>query len=208
MRRWQAAKLTTPPYGPPAPLPDLRALPLRAMNDPFVLILVAILPSVVVFLTAFFAIRHFLGARSAEQQSERIAELRRDDRKHVLPLRLQAYERLVLFLERIQPGPLVLRIHRTGMGARELHGALASAIREELEHNVTQQVYVSDRAWQKVKQAKEETLRLVNMSYDQVGDGASGTDLSRRLYENAARLSHTPSQEALVALKEEVRRLF
>lgn len=178
------------------------------MNDPVVLVLVAIMPSVVVFLTAFYSIRHFLGARSAERQAERIAETRKDDHKQVLPLRLQAYERLTLFLERIEPGPLLLRVHRSGMDARDLHGAVTGAIREEFEHNVTQQIYVSDRAWQKVRQAKDETIRLVNLSLDQVGDGASSSELSRRVFENSGRLSHTPTQEGLVAVKDEVRRLF
>ena len=178
------------------------------MNDPVVLVLVAILPSLVVFLTAFYSIRHFLGARTAERNAEHLAGMRIDDRKQVLPLRLQAYERLTLFLERIQPGPLVLRIHRASMDARDLQSALSSTIREEFEHNVTQQIYVSDRSWQKVKQAKEETIRLVNMSFEQVGDGASGGDLSRKVFENVARLTHAPSQEGIVALKDEVRRLF
>lgn len=178
------------------------------MNDPVVLVLVAILPSVVVFLTAFYTIRHFVGARTAERQAEHMAGMRTDDRKQVLPLRLQAYERLTLFLERIQPGPLVLRVHRTNMDARSLQSALTATIREEFEHNVTQQIYVSDRAWQKVKQAKEETIRLVNMSFEQVGDGASGSDMSRKVFENVSRLTHAPSQEAIVALKDEVRRLF
>ena len=178
------------------------------MNDPVVLVLVAIMPSVVVFLTAFYTIRHFLRARSAERGADRMAELRQDDRKQVLPLRLQAYERLTLLLQRIQPGPLVLRVHRGSMDARALQSALVATIREEFDHNVTQQIYVSDRAWQKVRQAKEETIRLVNMSFEQVGEGAAGTDLSRKVFENASRLSHTPSQEGLVAIKEEVRRLF
>lgn len=174
------------------------------MNDPVVLVLVAILPSIVVFLTAFYLIKQFTGAR----MSERITELKKDDHKQVLPLRLQAYERITLLLERIQPGPLVLRIHTSHMDARDLQQALVATIREEYEHNVTQQVYVSDRAWAKVKQAKEETIRLVNLSFDQVGDAHSATDLSRRIFENVAHLSHTPSQEALVAIKEEIRRLF
>ncbi|MBK9175436.1 MAG: hypothetical protein IPM46_03685 [Flavobacteriales bacterium] len=174
------------------------------MNDPVILVLVAIMPSVVVFLTAFYAIRHFLGARSAE----RIADARKDDHKQVLPLRLQAYERLALFLERIQPGAMVLRVHRGNMDALDLQSALVNTIREEFEHNVTQQIYVSDRAWARVKQAKEETIRLVNLSFEQVGNGASGSDLSRKIFESTARLSHTPSQEGLVAIKDEVRRLF
>ena len=73
--------------------------------EPFTLLLLAVLPSVVVFLTAFYLIRQFMQAR----QGERTAELRKEDRRHTLPLRLQAYERLVLFLERISPGGLVLR---------------------------------------------------------------------------------------------------
>ncbi|MCC6939799.1 MAG: hypothetical protein IT226_16410 [Flavobacteriales bacterium] len=174
------------------------------MNDPVVQILVAVLPSVVVFLTAFYLLKQVMGERSAE----RIAAVRKDDHKQVLPLRLQAYERLALFLERIQPGPLVLRLHQGNMDTGDLQQALVSTIREEYEHNVTQQIYVSDKAWSKVKQAKEETIRLVNLSYEQVGEHPSSSELSRRIFENIARLSHTPSQEALVVLKDEVRRMF
>ncbi len=73
---------------------------------------------------------------------------------------------------------------------------------------MTQQIYVGDKVWSKVRQAKEETIRLVNLSYEQTGDNASGTELSRHIFENVSRLSHTPSQECLVAIKEDVRRLF
>lgn len=174
------------------------------MNDPVVLVLVAILPSVVVFLTAFYLFKQFTTARAGE----RVAEVRKEDRKQTLPLRLQAYERLTLFAERISPGNLVLRVHKSNMNARILQSELVATIREEYEHNMAQQVYVGDGVWAKVRQAKEETIRLVNLSYEQTGDQASSTDLSRRIFENTSRLSHTPSQEALVAIKEEVRRLF
>jgi predicted AlkP superfamily phosphohydrolase/phosphomutase len=103
---------------------------------------------------------------------------------------------------------LVLRVHKSNITSGMLHGVLIATIREEYEHNVTQQIYVSDKAWAKVKQAKEETIRLINLSYEQTGDVQSGTELSRRVFENTGRLSHTPSQEAVVAIKEEVRRLF
>lgn len=174
------------------------------MNDPVVLILVALLPSIVVFLTAFYTLKQFMGARSAE----RLGELRKEDHRHVLPLRLQAYERLALFAERISPGALLLRVHKGNMSSRSFHAELVATIREEYEHNVTQQIYVSDRAWSKVKQAKEETIRLINMSYERTGDTPSGTELSRHIFENVAKLTHTPSQECLVVIKEDVRRLF
>lgn len=174
------------------------------MNDPIVLVLIAILPSVVVFLTAFYLLKQVMGGRT----SDRIAELKKEDHKHVLPLRLQAYERLTLLLERIQPGPLVLRVHKSHMDAGDLHQELIATVREEYEHNVTQQIYVSDRAWSKVKQAREETIRLINLSYEGVNDTSSATELSRKVFETTSRLSHTPSQEALIVIKEEVRRLF
>jgi hypothetical protein len=173
-------------------------------NEPILIILVALLPSVVVFFTAYHLLKHFL----ADRVKERMQEMRKDDHKQVLPLRLQAYERLTLFLERISPGTLVLRVHKSNMSSRMLHSEVVTTIREEFEHNVTQQIYVSDKAWAKVKQAKEETIRLMNMSYEQVGDTPSGTEFSQRVFELMSRLTHTPSQEALVAIKEEVRRLF
>ncbi|MCB0767239.1 MAG: hypothetical protein KDB95_08525 [Flavobacteriales bacterium] len=178
------------------------------MNDPLVQVLVAVLPSVVVFLTAFYILKQFFNSRAAERAAERMAEVRKDDHKHTLPLRLQAYERLALFAERIAPGALLLRVHKGNMSARMFHAELVATIREEFEHNVTQQIYVSDKAWSKVRQAKEETIRLINLSYEQTGDTPSGTELSRRIFENVAKLSHTPSQECLVVIKEDVRRLF
>lgn len=178
------------------------------MNDPLLLIIVALLPSVVVFLTSFFLIKNFLGERSSERTSERLHAIRQDDHRQVLPMRLQAYERLTLFLERISPGTLVLRVHKSNMSTRMLHGAVIATIREEFEHNVTQQLYVSDKAWSKVKKAKEETIRLMNLSFEQTGENPSGTEFSQRVFENMSRLTHTPSQEALIALKEEARRMF
>lgn len=174
------------------------------MNDPIILILVAVLPSIVVFLTSFHLIKQLMAGKATEQ----LVEVRRDDHKQILPLRLQAYERLTLFAERISPGALLLRVHKSHMSSGSFHGELVTTIREEFDHNVSQQIYVGDKVWSKVKQAKEETIRLINLSYEQTGEGRSGTDLSRRVFENVGKLSHTPSQECLMAIKEEVRRLF
>ncbi|MCB0774126.1 MAG: hypothetical protein KJZ58_02055 [Flavobacteriales bacterium] len=171
-------------------------------------ILLALLPSVVVFLTAFYLLRQFLGAQSREHNDKLYADARREDRKHTLPLRLQAYERLTLFLERIAPGTLVFRVHKANMTARMLHTELLATVREEFEHNVTQQIYVSDRAWQQVKMAKEETLRIINIAAEQTPAEASGTALSQHVFEVASKLTHLPTQQAILSLKEEVRKLF
>ncbi|MCB0792277.1 MAG: hypothetical protein H6595_01770 [Flavobacteriales bacterium] len=174
------------------------------MNDTSTLLLLALIPSIVVFLTAFYILRQFIG----REQAGRIAEIRREDHRHTLPLRLQAYERLVLFLERISPGGLVLRVHKSNMTARMLHAELTATVREEFEHNVTQQIYVSDRAWALVRQAKDETIRIINIAFEHTEDHAPGTALSQQVFETAGRLTHLPSDAAIVGIKEEVRRLF
>ena len=182
--------------------------PVSMSGDQFFQVLLALLPSVVVFLTAFYLIRQFMGTRQREANTQVLAEAKREDRKHTLPLRLQAYERLTLFLERIAPGALVFRVHKNNMTARMLHAELLATVREEFEHNVTQQKNVSDRAWQQVKMAKEETLRIINIAAEGTPDGANGTALSQRVFETAGKLSHLPTQQAILALKEEVRKLF
>ena len=106
------------------------------MNDPVVQVLVAILPSVVVFLTAFYMIKQFMRERSAERMSGHLADVRKEDHKHVLPLRLQAYERITLFLERISPGALVLRIHKSHQSSGSLHADLVATVREEFDHKL------------------------------------------------------------------------
>jgi len=177
-------------------------------GDQFFQLLLALLPSVVVFLTAFYLLRNMLGSLSRERNGQLLADAKREDRKHTMPLRLQAYERLTLFLERNAPGALVFRVHKNNMTARMLHTELLATVREEFEHNVTQQIYVSERAWQQVRMAKEETLRIINIAAEGVPDQANGTALSQRVFETAAKLSHLPTQQAVMALKEEVRKLF
>lgn len=177
-------------------------------GDQWFHVLLALLPSIVVFFTAYHLLRQFLNSRSRADQASAVQAIRQEDRKQTLPLRLQAYERLALFLERIAPGALVFRVHKHSMSSSMLHAELLATVREEFEHNVTQQVYVSDKAWQQVKMAKEETLRIINIAYEQTGENPNGTALSQRIFETASRLSHLPTQSAMLALKEEVRKLF
>lgn len=177
-------------------------------GDQFFQLLLTLLPSIVVFLTAFYLFRQFLGGQARDRTTQLMAEAKMQDHKHALPLRLQAYERLTLVMERITPGALVLRVHKSNMTASMLHGELLATIREEFEHNVTQQIYVSDRAWQQVRMAKEETIRIINIAFEAAGTDQRGSALTQRIFETTSRLSHLPTQQALIALKEEVRKLF
>ena len=91
----------------------------------------------------------------------------------VLPLRLQAYERMALFLERIDPNQLIMRIHTPGLTVSQEQNLLLTAIRSEFEHNLSQQIYISDNVWAKVCDAKgdiESIINTVAADYDKDAD--------------------------------------
>ena len=80
----------------------------------------------------------------------------------MLPLRLQAYERMALFLERIDPNQLVMRIHSVGLTVSQEQNLLLTAIRSEFEHNLSQQIYISDPVWEKICDAKGDIESIIN----------------------------------------------
>jgi len=166
--------------------------------------MLVLIPSVVVFLTAFFIIRNFF----ENQQTQQILELKKLDRSNMIPARLQAYERCVLFLERINTGNLVLRVHKSHLTAQMLHAELVRTIREEFDHNITQQIYISDKAWAQVKWAKEETIKIINLASEKVPEASTGVDLSKKIFEFVSELSVQPAQEATLFLKKEARSAF
>lgn len=138
----------------------------------------------------------------------RLLETRSKAQKDVLPLRFQAYERLCLFLERISPASLLPRSVKPGMTARDLHQELLLVIRTEIEHNLSQQVYVSSKAWDLVKAAKEETTKIINVSASGLGPDATATQLSRAVFDIIGKNGRNPTDHALEFLKKEVRQLF
>ncbi len=173
------------------------------MND-LLEILKYILPSVVVLITAFVMLRIFFN----NEEKRRKFELRLNYKESILPLRLQAYERLVLFLERISPDSLVMRISRSDFTVYQLQNELLNTIRSEYEHNLAQQTYISSSAWEMVKAAKNSMIKMVNESAMDFKADAKSMNLSKSLLENAMQLKISPVYSALEFLKKEVRELF
>ena len=123
-----------------------------------------------------------------------------------LKLRLQAAERYVLYLERIAPHRIVMRLNKKGMSAKMLQSEMLRAIREEFDHNLSQQIYVSPVAWKLIKNAKEEMVKLINISSEKMDDGASSFELGKRIFEVASQVEKLPSEIAMDYLKEEIQR--
>jgi len=137
-----------------------------------------------------------------------LVALKVENSKLITPVRLQAYERAILLLERIAPDNLVMRLRKPGAGAGEMQGALLQSIRDEYDHNMSQQLYVSDEAWEMVKKAKEEVIQLINNAGAEIREGENGIDLCRHILERAANTNTAPTALAIKALKSELRRLF
>ena len=144
------------------------------------------------------------------QQKERLLQMKIDERRETLkvvtPIRLQAYERMALFLERISPDSLVLRCYQPGMDLKLLQGVMTKNIRDEWEHNLSQQVYIDIATWARIREAKDEMINLVNSSAVTLADTDDPTRLAATIFASAAQ--HLPTDKALEELHREINELF
>lgn len=137
-----------------------------------------------------------------------LLELRKSVSNQTLPLRLQAYERVVLFVERINPANMLIRLGGTDYTASELHSMVVNDIREEYQHNVTQQVYVSSRAWGILRRVKDDTMSIVTNAIKGLPEDATGMDLSRTVLMHLSKLEDNPYDIALAMIRKDLEELF
>ena len=164
-------------------------------------LLKTLIPAVAVFAAAYFLVKRFLD----NDQKRREHELKRSAQGLITPLKIQAYERIVIFLERINPNSLVIRVNKNGMNSRQLHSELITAVKTEYEHNLSQQIYISYGAWELVKNAKEEVIQLINISSSKVAVEANSSELAIMILNITANLNKKlPNDIALEYLKKEI----
>lgn len=165
---------------------------------------IVLVTGAIVFLTSMYSIRHFLD----QEKEKRHAEYRSQNQKMISPLRLQAYERIVLFLERINPDSLIMRLSVPGMQSLQLQREMLSLIRAEYEHNLSQQIYLSRDAWDIVCNAKENVIRLINSSAERVQPDSPSMDLVRSMMDEVLKMNPFPTRTAIDFIKSEVARQF
>jgi len=130
------------------------------------------------------------------------------NREIIVPLRLQAYERLCLYLERISPENLILRIAGQCDTALELQQRALSEIREEFNHNLAQQIYISPNTWEAVKMARDEVIALINQSAVAGKPDDSALTLGKRIMEAHAQADPSITAPVIYTLKKEIQSLF
>lgn len=160
-------------------------------------------PALVVGLTVYYLFKKLFDF----QYRMKMIENKQMDRKTTVPLRLQSYERLSLFCERISFPNLIMRLNTQESTAQSLKYAMMIAIQQEFEHNVSQQVYVSDQLWQIIRLTKENMLGIVSEVSAKPENMASGEQFINALLQfNADKQS--PIEVALTAIRQEAGELF
>jgi len=172
--------------------------------DIFFDILKITLPSLLMLIMVYFIVGGFFRNNEKRQKLKVI----RGNQKLITPIRLQAYERLVLLLERISPDSLVMRADYPAKSCKQLHSELLQTIRAEFEHNLSQQLYVSTEAWNSVRSAKNYSIALINNAVKGMEDETPAIELSRRLLDMSTELGQPVIEKAINDLKREMQQIF
>jgi hypothetical protein len=157
------------------------------------------LPSIVGLGAAVLIIKAFIDKEFRERKNEYVLK----NQKIITPIRLQAYERIIMFLERVSPGNLITRVQEGGMTARQLQLQLLQQIRAEFEHNISQQLYVSDESWETVKNAKENLIKLVNVASKNLEQDSPAFELTKTILDVYLKVENPPIEMAIEKIKEE-----
>ncbi len=149
-----------------------------------------------------------LSIYSLVRKNELKQEMPVTDKFNSMPLRLQAYERLVLLTERIALPNLISRLHQPGISAHGMKIILTENIKQEFEHNSTQQLYVSQEGWDAVRNLKEQNIMVVNQVSGTMPTDASGADLNKKILEVTMSQPGSLHELVLQVLNNEAKKLM
>ena len=174
------------------------------INSYFLDIFRTVISGLILIVAVFYLLKPYLDR--LEKQPAPI--LNPNAASNQLSLQLQAYERLLLFVDRTNPVNLLVRLNDPAYLATELHYQVLGEIRNEFQHNITQQLYVSPNAWEIVKRIKNETISLANSAVKVLPPHASGFDFSKLILEQMGKMENNPYDVAAALIRDDARQLF
>ncbi|PJJ84133.1 DUF7935 family protein [Mucilaginibacter auburnensis] len=139
-----------------------------------------------------------------KQEQLQLLEFKKSISNQTLPLKLQAYERMVLFIERINPANMLIRLKAGDYTAAELHALVVSEVRNEYQHNITQQIYVSARTWGIVRQLKNDTIAIISNAAKALPENASGMELGKVVLAHLSQLEADPYDTGLNIIRNDL----
>ena len=159
-----------------------------------------ILPSLVVFFTVYYILKqHF-----DHEQKKFTAEKNLEISKNSLPLKVQSYERIALMLERIRIVNLAMRLNSKDISVRDLCKTMMMGVQQEFEHNLVQQIYVSEKLWEIILFSKNEVMHHLNELSQKCDNGLAENDARQILYAEISQQTNLIIDKALAAIKKEI----
>jgi hypothetical protein len=163
-----------------------------------------LLPAALVLYAMYLTMKSMLARETLKAN----VDYKVENSKLILPNRLLAFERMCLFLERLSPGNLILRLNTGSMSAKALQHLMIAEIREEFNHNLSQQIYMSDESWKNIKNTVEDVIALINTSAEKLSENAKSVELARLIFNEMEKRETDPVEITLSAVKSEIRTLF
>jgi hypothetical protein len=160
------------------------------------------LPAIIVGFVAYY----FFNLHTKNEEGRRRYLLNKEAQKNALPIRLQAYERMTLFLERISLTKLLTRITPISTNKNDYENFVIAQIEQEFEHNLAQQIYMSDECWTIITTAKNATIQMIRKAA--MSDRVDSADKLREVILNDLMEKQTPSNAALAYIKNEVSQMW
>lgn len=163
-----------------------------------------LLPAALVLYAMYLTMKSIM----AKEMVQANMEYKIENSKVALPNKLQAFERMCLFLERLSPGNLVLRVNTSKMTAKELQQLMIAEIREEFNHNLSQQIYMSDKSWDMIKNTVEDVIALINTNAEKLDADAKSVELAKLIFNEIEKREVDPVAVTLSEVKAEIRDIF
>lgn len=174
------------------------------INSYFLDIFRTVISGLILIVAVFYLLKPYLD----KLEKQPIPSINPNTENNQLSLQLQAYERLLLFVDRTNPVNLLVRLNDSAYLAAELHYQVLGEIRNEFQHNITQQLYVSATAWEIVKRIKNDTISLANSAVKVLPPHASGLDFSKLILEQMSKMENNPYDAAAALIRDDARQLF
>lgn len=174
------------------------------MKDLLPVLVVVFISSATVFIAVYSVLNRVLTA----EEKRRNAEINLSNKKVSLTIRLQAYERLVMFIERISPDFMIMHLKQQIQTNSDLHLLMLQTIRSEYEYNLSQQLYVSVDVWDKIKETREQVVNFINDAAKQVNPNGASIELTKKIFDLLVEEGQSPIGSVINDLKAEARKIY
>lgn len=163
-----------------------------------------LVPAIIIGISAWIIVRFYVKT----EKEKLVVRIGLKNKELITPVRLQAYERTILLLERMEASQSIMRNVSLGQTAGQLQQSLIGNIREEFDHNLSQQLYISSEAWNLIKSAREAAITAINKAASEIAPDAPASELAQLIFTGEVSAETSEIRNAIEFVKAEARLLF